>query len=234
MKKVYITGDTHIPIDIQKIGFKMWPEARDLTSEDYLIVVGDFGLIWALTDDNREEIYWTKWLNEKPFTTLFIDGNHENFDRLNAFPEIEMFGGKVGKVSDKIFHLKRGEVYTINGQKIFTMGGGKSTDKKHRVEGKSWWAAEVPDWEEVQNGWTNLEKHNFKVDYILTHVPPAGFGPITFFKEVDSFMYTLNDFRQRVDFKKWYFGHMHIDEQKHEKFICLYDMILKLGDDLVE
>ena len=26
------------------------------------------------------------WLDGKAFTTLFVDGNHENFDRLYAYP----------------------------------------------------------------------------------------------------------------------------------------------------
>ena len=53
-----------------------------------------------------------KWLSEKPWTTLFVDGNHENFDRLKNYPITEEWGGKVQKIYDKVYHLMRGEIYT--------------------------------------------------------------------------------------------------------------------------
>jgi len=76
---IYITGDTHIPIDIQKLNTKNFPEQYQMSKDDYLIICGDFGGIW---NKSAEELYWLKWLNNKSFTTLFIDGNHENFDLL--------------------------------------------------------------------------------------------------------------------------------------------------------
>ena len=77
-------------IDIQKLNTKRFPEQKNLTKDDYLIVCGDFGLVW---DESPEERYWRKWLDDKPFTTLWIDGNHENFELLKEFPVINKFGG---------------------------------------------------------------------------------------------------------------------------------------------
>ena len=132
---IYVTGDMHGGIDIHKMSTKRFPEQKTMTKNDYVIVCGDFGLVWDKPGDKyyNEQQYWIKWLNSKPFTTLFVDGNHENFDILNALPEVEMFGNVVGKVSDSIYHLKRGRVYTIDGKKIFTMGGAYSHDKEYRV-----------------------------------------------------------------------------------------------------
>lgn len=53
-----------------------------------MIVCGDFGLIWDMKPSRAEE-YWMKWLSEKPWITLFVDGNHENFDRLKNYPITE-------------------------------------------------------------------------------------------------------------------------------------------------
>ena len=39
--------------------------------------------------------YWLNWLDKEPFTTLFVDGNHENIARLNALPVHQWHGGKV-------------------------------------------------------------------------------------------------------------------------------------------
>lgn len=54
---IFITGDTHIPIDISKLNVTNFPIQKELSKEDYLIVCGDFGLIW---DKSNEEKYWTK------------------------------------------------------------------------------------------------------------------------------------------------------------------------------
>lgn len=83
MNRIFVTGDLHGQIDIRKLNKRNFPIQDELTKEDYLIIVGDFGLVWH---DTKEEQYWTKWLSTRNFTTLFIDGNHENFDRLDAYP----------------------------------------------------------------------------------------------------------------------------------------------------
>lgn len=70
---IYITGDTHGPIDIHKLNKRYFDDST-LTKKDYLIICGDFGLVW---DNSPEEKYWLDWLNEKNYTTLFVDGNHE-------------------------------------------------------------------------------------------------------------------------------------------------------------
>ena len=43
---IYLTGDTHIPIDISKLNTKNFPEQKNLTRNDYIIIIGDFGLYW--------------------------------------------------------------------------------------------------------------------------------------------------------------------------------------------
>ena len=43
-----------------------------MTKDDYVIVLGDFG-IW---DNSKRENYNLDWLEDRPFTTLFISGNH--------------------------------------------------------------------------------------------------------------------------------------------------------------
>ena len=137
---IYITGDTHQNIDISKLNTKNFPEQKELTKSDYVIICGDFGMVW---NNSKEEMYWRKWLEKKNFTTLFIDGNHENYELLNEFPVIEKFGGKVQEIGKDIFHLMRGEIYTIDGKTFFCMGGAESTDKVYRIEHISWWKEEI-------------------------------------------------------------------------------------------
>lgn len=48
-----------------------------------MIICGDFGGIW---DGSEAEQQVLDWLENRPFTTLFVDGNHENFDLLHTCP----------------------------------------------------------------------------------------------------------------------------------------------------
>ena len=72
---IFITGDTHG--DFTRFKKKIFYEQAELTKDDCVIIAGDFGGIW---DGSAEERHWLDWLEAKPFTTLFVSGNHENFD----------------------------------------------------------------------------------------------------------------------------------------------------------
>ena len=163
---IFITGDTHCPSDIAKLKSENFPQ-ESLTKDDYIIIAGDAGFVWHGRDEEDE--YWQNWLNDKNFTTLFVDGNHENHEKLDNMPVVMWNGGKVHKLKESVIHLMRGQVYTINGLKIFTMGGAESTDKAHRTEDESWWSREMPSHEEYSEALENLEKHEWTVDYIVTH-----------------------------------------------------------------
>ena len=156
MKMIFLTGDTHGGIDVSKLSFKNWKESKNLTKNDFLIILGDFGFLWNNIPDRTEE-YWLKWLTEKPYTTLFLAGNHENYFRLNNLEQRTMFGGTVGKVTDSVFHLKTGEIYTINGQKLLTIGGAASIDKNQRTPHISWWPEELLSKAEENFTLDNLE-----------------------------------------------------------------------------
>lgn len=102
---IYITGDTHG--DFQRFGSKYFPQQKEMSRGDYVVIAGDFGGLW---DGSQKDQYWLDWLNKKPFTTLFVDGNHENFDLLNTLPEKEWNGGRVHVVREHVLHLMRGQV----------------------------------------------------------------------------------------------------------------------------
>lgn len=89
---IYLTGDTHIPIDIDKLSCKSFPEQREMTRSDYVIVLGDFGLLWK-KDETYD--YWLDDLSKRTYTLLFLDGNHENFDWLDSLPVESWHGGRV-------------------------------------------------------------------------------------------------------------------------------------------
>ncbi|MBM6867099.1 hypothetical protein [Collinsella tanakaei] len=83
---------------------------------------------------SNEEKYWLDWLGDRPWTTLFVDGNHECFPHLAELPVSDRWGGRVQVYPDhpSIIHLMRGEIYDIDGARIFAMGGAASHDKQWR------------------------------------------------------------------------------------------------------
>ncbi|MBQ7879542.1 MAG: metallophosphoesterase [Clostridia bacterium] len=226
---LYVTGDTHGQIDFYKL-VKFAKENPKLTKADYVIVAGDFGGVWYKQTLEKDLNYYSRL----PFTVLFVDGNHENFVLLNSFP-IEIWnGGKVHKLRDDIIHLTRGQVFTIEGKKIFTFGGATSIDRMYRVEGESWWRQELPHHEELEEGIANLKKHGDKVDFIITHscdakaidLPPLckHLTKRCVFPENEMLSIVENS----VDYRHWYFGHYHMDGDLTERKTVLYQEIREL------
>lgn len=234
---IYLTGDTHGDIDWSKINTKNWPEQKQLTKNDYLIIVGDVAMRWFDTlpngELNRTDKYTIDYYNKKKCTTLFIDGNHENHNALDSYPVTEWHGGKVHQLADSVYHLMRGQVFDIDGLKFFTMGGARSTDIYSRKENISWWAREIPSREELQEGIDNLEKVDFKVDYVLTHCCGTSLmSQLVYSYDSDTLTSFFDhlEFDFGLQFKHWYFGHYHRDKKLDDKHTCLYDSIVKLGE----
>ena len=131
---VYITGDTHG--DMNRFGGSV---AKKLGRGDTLIICGDFGFIWS---GGKDEATNLKKLSEKKYNICFIDGTHENFKLLNSAEVSEWNGGKVHHLGGNLYHLMRGQVYTIEGKKYFTMGGGESPDIDIRIDNNTWFKEE--------------------------------------------------------------------------------------------
>lgn len=185
---------------------------RKATDNDLLIILGDVGLNFEKTQENKKF--------DKSFLSLnkniaFLDGNHEDFDYLNSFPQEDWNGGKVGRITEKIVHLKRGNVYNIKGQTFFVFGGCKSSAKWKEMG--LWHPEEMPDEAELTLAYENLKKHNFKIDYILTHKYEKN-------KENQDNLQKLTDFiDDNVQFKKWYCGHWHENKIIDNKHTVIYD-----------
>lgn len=218
----YITGDLHGEYDINKLSSKKFPMGKNLTRDDYLIICGDFGLVWS---NGNFEMYWRNWLNNKPWTTLFVDGNHENFPLLNSYPITKKWGGKVHQIADNIYHLMRGQVFEIDGKTFFTMGGASSHDIQYRTRNVDWWIEELPSEIEMQEGLENLDKHNWKVDCVITHCAPTEFmtNCINIGYGSDTLTEYLQYIDDKLDYQHWYMGHYHFnaifgsdsEKQKH-------------------
>ena len=219
---ILVTGDTHIPIDVSKLNMKNFIHQKYLNRDDYLVILGDFGGIWF---GDKKDKWWLDWFQRKNFTTLIIDGNHENFNLLNSYP-IEIWnGGKVHKIRDNVFHLMRGQVFEIDGNKIFTMGGASSIDKMFRKKDISYWEEELPSQEELAEALDNLEKYNFEVDYIFTHTCSRRVKYQMGYYDTDILNSFFDYLEDALKYKHWYFGHFHRDKNFDKNKTCVYNQI---------
>lgn len=235
---IYVTGDIHGSIDIRKLtkkGLKKRKEAHlfapDFKENDYLIICGDFGLLWSTKGSKfyAEEQFWLNWLEKQKYTVLFVDGNHENFDIIDNLNVKEWNGGKVHYVRKNIIHLMRGQVYDIDGFTFFTMGGASSHDIEYRTEGVTWWSRELPDEHEYAEAVKNLEAHGNTVDYIITHCAPLSIQreiemP---YAEDELVRFLETEVMRKVRYKMWFNGHYHMDADL-DRNIILYDEIVPI------
>ena len=254
---IFVTGDTHG--DFRRFSTEIFPEQKEMTKDDFVIICGDFGGVWCQEDYIKginNENYWLNWLDNKPFTTLFVDGNHENFTRLDSFSIKEWNGGKVHEIRPSVLHLMRGEIFNLQNKTFFTFGGASSHDISdgildcqdpdwrekakvldcqgkfmYRIKGLSWWPKEMPNSTELQNGIQNLEKINYKVDFVITHTPPASIiaimGAGTY--KQDILTQYLEEIRTKLDYKNWFMGHMHDNRQFNTQDILLYEQIIRIA-----
>ena len=163
-------------------------------------------------------------METKPYTICFCDGNHENFPAIFSYPQKTWNGGKVHCIRKNILHLMRGQVFTIDNKKIFTMGGAYSIDRYMRTLNYSYWEEELPNNEEYSEAVKNLKEHK-KLDIIITHTAPKeiirrmGFTPDAHDIELTGFLEWV---MHEVDFTHWYFGHWHLDQTVHDKLTAVY------------
>ncbi len=223
---IYVTGDTHGDINrfrqIDKNG------NVSICHGDYLIICGDFGFIF---DDDDGEKEWLNELEHLPYTILWVDGNHENFKAINKYPVELWNGGKIHRIRKNILHLMRGQVFVVEGYKIFTMGGAYSIDRYLRQEDVSYWKEELPTDKEYKEAVLNLYANDKKVDIIISHTAPKeiirmmGYYPDRHDEELTGFLEWV---MHECKYNKWYFGHWHEDRVIADKFIALYFEIEKV------
>lgn len=241
---VWITGDCHGKFNrfTQKQREKL-----DIKSDDYVIICGDVGLLWA---DDKEFQYNLEFFKTVPFTILWIAGNHDNYNMIEQFPLSDWHGGKVRQIiQDKVIYLERGQIYNIEDKTFFCLGGASSRDiedgildrtaldfkeklkkKRYRILNESWWSQELPNEEELTKALLTLQGVDNKVDYVITHCCSSRVEELLGYKNHDRLTDFFNYIDAFVDFKHWYFGHYHQDcELSDRKHTIVYKEFVKAG-----
>lgn len=178
-----------------------------------ILQVGDFGL-WD------HELNGVKFLDElnsalvaSNAMLVWVDGNHENFDRLDWYVGNNP-RNRFGQVyiRSNILYSPRGCLFKLGARRFMSVGGAVSIDKSWRKLGKSWWKQEQLTDGQLEDILAKHAASPGKIDVLLTHDCPttAPFGT-RIKNDPDSLVH-----RQRMDRlakavkpELWFHGHMH-------------------------
>lgn len=230
---IYITGDTHREFErIEELC-----NVNDTKKDDILIILGDAGINYYL---DESDIALKEYLQELPVTLFCIHGNHEERPyMIDGYEEKEWHGGIVYVESgfpDLLF-ARDGEIYDFNGKKTIVIGGAYSVDKYYRLSGNvPWFYTEQPDEQTMSYVERQLDKCEWKIDYVFSHTAPLKYEPRDIFlpninqETIDiSTEKWLDEIENRLSYEAWFLGHYHCDRNSG-RTVILFEEILELED----
>jgi Calcineurin-like phosphoesterase len=130
-RRVAIAGDWHA--DTRRAVSAIEHAAK--RNADVLVHLGDFG--YDFTDEYLDAL--DDALRRWRLVLGFVDGNHENFDRLFTW---SIAGDGLRYLRERIVHLPRGFRWCWGQTTCLALGGAYSIDHLLRTPGRSWWQQE--------------------------------------------------------------------------------------------
>lgn len=219
----YITGDLHRDVD----RLRLLLEKVEMNQDDIVIILGDAGFNYYL--DKRDDALKQE-AQDLNVTLFMIHGNHEQRPYLiDTYQEKIWHNGIVyyQEAYPNLLFAKDGEIYEFNGKNYLVIGGGYSVDKQIRLlRNYPYFESELPTDEVKQFIWEKLEKINWQVHGIFTHVAPLTDEPTwAFLSGVDqskvdkSLEIFLEKIKNKLTYQVWYAGHYHIDFISELRFL---------------
>ena len=233
IKHWFFTGDIHGSIE-RMITLNNYLINRGLKPKECAVIcLGDVGFNFYL---NKKDITLKNLFVENCGYTIYcLKGNHEarpiDLPNINKIYDYEVNGSVYVEEeypTIKYFCDTTGATYNINGYKFLTIGGAYSVDKYYRLEkGWTWFDNEQLTIAERELITQTCSGNNF--DFILTHTCPISWQPIDLFinlpdsHPVDSTMEEwLENFKEKINYKVWLFGHYHDDRFINSKSEMLF------------
>lgn len=215
---IFFTGDIHG----DKSRFSDIKKAK-AKKGDTVIVCGDFGFIW---DNSKAEQKMLKNIGKKKYNTLFVDGGNDNHELINEYPLIDFCGARARKISGNLYALNRGDIYEIEGKKIFAMGGG---DTEERYDSGTDSKLRLPTLEEIDYARKNIMDAGKQIDIVVTHEAPAKLRSLLIMDDkgrnhLHTFLEWINT---DVTYKAWYMGKYHINRDIPQKYHLLFTAVKK-------
>lgn len=179
---------------------------------DVIVQLGDFGYGTPVTNNRRYLVRVERRLAELDRHLVWLDGNHEDQDRLDA-KEVNPVTG-LRDISPHIHHLPRGVRWRFGEQVWMALGGAVSVDKRRLRPGKDWWPQEALSQADVERAMTGGS-----VDVLLSHdAPPVEIRglsgdfeiPADVLAEAEAHRTLLGTVVEAVRPRQVWHGHMHV------------------------
>ena len=232
-----ITGDTHgVNNTFARNAKRMYPEVKP--NEIGLISLGDAGFNFGRPEEDAK---WKKIVNKIGVQIYCVRGNHDQ--RPETIEEIKMVWDH--EVSGNIYWEEKypnihyfidGNVYTIEGLRTLVLGGAYSVDKYYRMENAMYWEPEE-QLSEAERNEIFYSHMGERFSLILSHTCPISWQPTDLFlsfvdqSTVDTTMEEwLEEFKNRIYYKAWLFGHYHDDRLVRPGAQMLYKKLEPLKD----
>ena len=197
-----------------------------------MIILGDAGMNFygGLRDVMKKER-----LAQLPLTIFSIHGNHEMRPAtIPSYHLTDWHGGKayVEDTYPNLLFALDGEIYDLDGMRAIAIGGAYSIDKMYRLaHGYGWWPDEQPSPSTKEKVEKALDACGWKIDVVLSHTTPLKYEPVEAFlsfidqRKVDKSTETwLDGIENRLDYRRWYCGHYHI-EKDIDRLSILFESI---------
>ncbi len=248
---VFITGDKHrnfydlVRASTGAAVYNMFGKQCQLNEGDTVVLLGDSEINYVDEQININAV--KRFVAEIPFNFFVIHGNHENrASNVKGYEEVNYCGGKAlmqPNYPNIIFAID-GEVYELpdkdgNVLKCMAIGGAYSVDKYLRLSyGHKWWSDEQPSPEIKAKVEDKLNTLGRKIDVIFSHTCPKKFVPRELFLNNPAITRTvidnsteewLDDIEDRLEYKRWYFGHFH-GSKMNSKYRLLFNDFCRLGE----
>lgn len=227
---IYITGDVHGDF----FELQQWCCAMELKKSDIIVILGDVALNYfgGWKDYKRK-----KKANALGPEIFCIHGNHEmRPEDAGCYELIDWYGGKVWQQPEfpNLIFAKDGEIYDLDGKKVIVLGGAYSVDKYYRLaHDYQWFPNEQPSAEIKKFAEEQLAKVNWKVDTAFSHTCPYKYRPLeamihgidqsTIDTTTEEWLDLIED---KLDYKKWYCGHWHINKRIDKMEFLFHDVRL--------
>lgn len=166
-----------------------------------------------------------EWLNERPYTSIILDGDEKLMDVIKDQPVSKRFGSRAFQPADSVYCIADSGMYTVEHQKLLICCLDWA-DRKCRDKYNEWSLVHMRRFAAA------YKRHGCKADFIITRIPPHLIARK--YDKHRAFDYNALYFDRYVredNFFRWIFNDYKKDISIEEKYYCVFRHLLVLDKD---
>lgn len=238
---IYVTGDVHGQTR-GRFDSCVRRGNISLTSDDYIVICGDWGGVWSNEEDDAQTIAQLEWMNSLGCKWIVLLGNHDNYHwAFGLEPVDEGFGMvRVAEYADttydNVYIIAKPTVLTMNGETCLCIPGAECHDSPHFFQDNdgNWHSKTLiyhPDKDCYSFlGHRNLKAYNFNGHPILSEIDRINEDYQLYYMPPDPYRYAI-----RTEGTSWWpqeavdvdstgeIVHTLIDNECHVDYIFSHD-----------